>query len=262
MLTNRKEGVQTTSQIGCVSDVEERTRIHNSKVPTPGSERRARQAAGWWKALLIIVVPASSGLSAGALARLWKTCKRKIHCRFQFGIESIARHYGLPYFIDVDELRSDARIAGVIPAFVRSVIAEVAGGASAPPTPRSSLNGLCEGGDDDTLLKRVADLIVSPSFSVATCEFDGVSFAKKDRPRDRYRKRKLSSSRSRSPKKTRFLLNNDTYEGDGDGDDDVTTPSSRTLDLDALLSQALSGTLGRAPKRSQEGPGGAGAPRG
>ena len=91
MMTNRLEGMQTSTKIGCVSDVEQRMSQHNSTEPVAGAERRVRKAAGHWKPLLIIAVPRSSGLSARALANEWSQGTRRIHCRFEYGVERIAR---------------------------------------------------------------------------------------------------------------------------------------------------------------------------
>ena len=254
LLTNRKSDVQTTTQIGCVSDVDERMSIHNSKVPVPGSERRARQAAGYWKPLLVIVVPRASGLSARALAEQWKSRARKIHCRFQFGIENIAWHYKLPYFVNVDELRTDARITRIIPSFVRTILSAVVSSERAT----------------EDVLRGVANAVTSPHFQAANMQFNGLSFARVDRPRERYRKRKPGSATSRSAANSRRRnsrvaaaaaaavenLDADDVDDDDDDDDDDGRRAAKILgasssqpftpaDLDVLLGASLTAKRAR-----------------
>lgn len=173
MATNRKEGTQAATRIGCASDPMERLRIFNSKTPIPGSDRRARQAAGHWRLLLLIAIPPRSRLSGAALKESWKRCARKIHKRFEYGIESIARHHGLPFFIDVDELKSDRRIVDELPTLTNKLLRELAR-------------------DDDSSdrARKLAGALVSGTLATRTDGANGQSFDRADRPRDRYRKRK------------------------------------------------------------------------
>ncbi len=162
MLTNRKPHAATSTQLGCVSNVEERAKIHNSKVPVAGSERRARQAAGWWKIVLVIVVPPSRNLSARALASQWKTSSRKIHRRFEQGVR-IARDLDLLFFINTEEVRTDERITAHVPRLIDEMLRTV---------------------DDEYVVERAARTAhgKSPSSTVAFADF---SFVKSGRPRKR-----------------------------------------------------------------------------
>jgi hypothetical protein len=172
MVTNRKEGVQSVTRIGCVSDPIKRLAIFNSPTPTPGSDRRARQAAGHWNLLLVIAVPPE--LSGTALKEEWRKSTRKIHKRFEYGIVCIARHHGLPHFVDIDELSKDARIIDELPDLVKELHQQVQ---------RSG----CD-------LKHLAEQVSNGRLPIRLSSSSGLSFAHADRPRDRYRKRSRADS--------------------------------------------------------------------
>ena len=173
LATNRKvDDKHITTKIGCASDVDERLALLNAPSPAPGSERRTRHAPGHWRMLLVVVVPPS--LSARAIADQWARDARKLHCRFQYGIESIAWHYGLPYLVDFEEMRADAALASAIPAFVRTIEARAC--------------------PDTATVSRLARALTSSSFCVSTTRFKNMSFAAADRPRDRYRKRRATAT--------------------------------------------------------------------
>ncbi len=189
MLTNRKPGVPTTTQIGCCTNVEKRVSLFNSEDLVPGSDRRARLAAGWWKPVLIIAVPRASPVSARALVLQWKMGARKIHCRFEYGV-SLARGMNFVYFVDLDEVREDPRIADHA-AFTITWL-------------KQALD------DSPDRVQRLARTVVSDDDA---CTFpttwQGLSFARADRPRQRYQKSqkaKKSSGKNASGSKRRALL--------------------------------------------------------
>lgn len=165
LATNYKSGTHITTKIGCASDIAERLTLLNSLTNGPGTERRARHAPGYWRMLLVIYVPRE--LSARAIACQWAHDARKVHCRFRYGVESIAQHYRLPYLVNTAELRADTPLTRTIPAFVASVLAAVV-----PST-----------ADGVRALTRV---------SAARTHYKTLSFARLDRPRARYRKRAAS----------------------------------------------------------------------
>ena len=211
LITNRKEGVQTSTKIGCVSDIEDRVQRYNSTIPIPGSERRTRQAAGYWKPLLVIVVPAASKLSGRALAIAWAGGSRRIHCRFQYGIEQIARHYGLEYFIDTDELQADERIVKELPDLVKELV-------------DSAVH------NNRDYISKVANLVMSPTYRPLTTKHsNGLSFAKADKPRIRYIRKRAqknenaadAAANSNLPKRQRVT----------------------TKELDSIMKKALAGTI-------------------
>lgn len=74
-----------------------------------------------WTILLVIVVPRV--LSATALAEQWKRDARRVHRRFQYGIDTIARHFGLPFFVNCAELKTSAHMHRTLHAYVQSVLA-------------------------------------------------------------------------------------------------------------------------------------------
>jgi hypothetical protein len=173
MLTNRKPGVQTVTQLGCCSDVTARLALYNSPQPVPGNDRRARQAAGHWKALLIVVLPKSAGLSGRALVEHWKAKSRKIHCRFAFGV-GMARSLGLSFLVDVEELQRDERIRAKDAKLVADIVAKAA--------------------DDPQHVQRLVALATDPTAADASmATLDGLSFARRDRPRRRYRRKRGAS---------------------------------------------------------------------
>jgi len=165
LATNYKSGTHITTKIGCASDITERLTLLNSLTNGPGTERRARHVPGYWRMLLVICVPRE--LSARAIACQWAHDARKVHCRFRYGVESIAQHYRLPYLVNVDELRADTPLTRTIPAFVASVLTSIV-----PST-----------ADAMTALTRV---------NATTTRYRTLSFARIDRPRARYRKRAAS----------------------------------------------------------------------
>ena len=182
MATNRKEGVQSVTRIGCVSDPIQRLAIFNSPTPTPGSDRRARQAAGHWNLLLVIAVPPE--LSGMALKEEWRKSTRKIHKRFEYGIVCIARHHGLPHFVDIDELYKDSRIVDELPELVSELHQQV----QQRPV-----------GD----LKHLAECVTSGRLPIRLSSSSGLSFAYVDRPRDRYRKRSRTTDGAPSSSSSR-----------------------------------------------------------
>lgn len=171
MVTNRKPGSPSAAQIGCCSDVPARLALYNSDAPVPGSDRRTRQAAGHWKALVVVEVPPGRELSARALSEQWKVKSRKIHCRFSYGA-SLAESLRLPWYVNVDELKNDERISGKEKKLVERICAS-AGSAQ-------------DAGEGVAGCRRVSSGAADPG----QCIFDGVSFAKNDKPRQRYRKKK------------------------------------------------------------------------
>jgi hypothetical protein len=172
LATNRKNPVRITSKIGCASCVVERLTLLNGVAPAPGAERRSRHAPGAWKLLLVIAVPPT--LSGRALSEQWSRDARKIHCRFQYGIE-LAWHFCLPYFIDFEELLADTALVAAIPEFVTSVRA-------------CALRG--------TLDDEAARVLFEETSRPPTTTFRGMSFAPADRPHARYRKRKASTPKA------------------------------------------------------------------
>ena len=168
LATNHKSNKSMTTKVGCASDVVERLRLLNAPSPAPGSERRARHAPGQWRMLLVIVVPAT--LSARAIADQWARDARKAHCRFQYGVESIAHHYQLPYFVNFEELDENEEISSSIPELVTSLKTERVD-------------------DETTLVRSLAESLAANDLGVATTHFKNMSFATTDEPRRRYRKR-------------------------------------------------------------------------
>ena len=178
MLTNRKPGVATATQLGCCSDVDKRVALFNSEDIVPGSDRRARQAAGWWKPVLVIAVPRASAVSARALVCQWKTGARKIHCRFEYGV-NMARCMSFAYVVDLDELRQDVRIV---------------------EHAKATIDWLEHAMDDSPdRVKRMADVVAAANLPAAAATatakqrplpttWQGLSFARVDRPRRRYQK--------------------------------------------------------------------------
>ena len=214
MVTNRKEGVQSVTRIGCVSDPIKRLAIFNSPTPTPGSDRRARQAAGHWNLLLAIAVPPE--LSGSALKEEWRKSTRKIHKRFEYGIVCIARHHGLPHFVDIDELSKDARIVDELPDLVKELHQQVQ---------RRSVREL----------KNLADQVLNGCLPIRLSSSSGLSFAHADRPRDRYRKR----SRADSSAATMYAK-----RGGGDAlcttmNDDDMAPALASVEVTRMLESAF-----------------------
>lgn len=165
LAVNRGSDDHMTTKIGCTSDVKERLTLLNAPAPSPGSERRSRHAPGQWHMLLVIVVPRT--LSSRAIAQQWARDKRKPHCRFQYGIENVAWHYKLPYFIDFDELRADTCLVEAIPQFIEKLRQHIV---------------------QPSQIQEVAQALVADTYPVATTKFESLSFARIDRPRDRYKK--------------------------------------------------------------------------
>jgi len=214
MATNRKEGVQSVTRIGCVGDPFERLRTLNSPTPTPGSDRRARQAAGHWNLLLLIAVPPE--LSGVALKEEWRKSKRKIHKRFEHGIERIARHHRLPYFVDVDELEKDRRIVDELPELVAELRRQVIETACDP--------------------RQLAEHLSDGRLPIRLRSADGLSFAHTDRPRERYRKRSASSAAAAS--KQRRV---DDDDDDGDAGSPGADRHFAVDDVSRIMTEALVG---------------------
>ena len=235
-MTNRLPGVQTSTKIGCVSDIDARMAIHNSAVPVVGSERRARKAAGHWKPLLVIVVPSSSGLSARALADEWASGTRRIHCRFEYGIERIARHYGLPYMVDTDELVCDERITKALPDLCRDLTDTVV---TLTPSPDATSDAAPDT-DVPSHIVELANLVLSSDYQLReTRHYNDKSFAKVDRPRRRSSV-KASSRKRRSPRRTDSDSDSD-WEPQSRRRTHVVEPSVSGAALDSLMCDALAG---------------------
>jgi hypothetical protein len=221
LATNRAPGGTTTStKLGVASDIVERLRLLNGAPGSPGAERRPRHAPGAWRMLLAIVAPPSVG--ARALALWLATTKRKVHLRFRFGIEKIAWHMGLPYFVNFAELDADASIEQAIPAFTARLRRE-----HAALEPEALATGIAELGAQ----------LVRNEYALRTTTVNRLSFAPRDRPRDRYRRstaptptapsasvHKTSSPTSRATPRTRARGTNST----------TTTTHLETLLADAL----------------------------
>jgi len=119
--------------------------------------------------LLVIAVPRS--LRARDLATKWATMSRKVHRRLQYGIDSIARHYGLPFFVDVETLRDEPRIRRDMNEYVASLLDQTL--VNVAPTCLEQLGTQLR---DDTLPLRT------------TLHVDNESYARVDRPRARVTK--------------------------------------------------------------------------
>ena len=132
---------------------------------------------------------AGVAVSARALVLQWKMGARKIHCRFEYGV-SLARGMNFVYFVDLDEVREDPRIADHA-AFTITWL-------------KQALD------DSPDRVQRLARTVVSDDDA---CTFpttwQGLSFARADRPRQRYQKSqkaKKSSGKNASGSKRRALL--------------------------------------------------------
>jgi len=179
MVTNQKPESHSAAQIGCCSDVSARLALYNSDSPVPGSDRRTRQAAGHWNALVVVKVPPERGLSARALSEQWKVKSRKIHCRFSYGA-LLAESLQLPWYVNVDELKKDDRICEKEKKLVQKVCAKV-----------DRANGSGEARESVAGCREVeAAQGADGGGGTSVSSFDGVSFAKKDKPRARYRKKR------------------------------------------------------------------------
>ena len=187
MLCNQRPGVPTRTRLGCTRDVARRFADHNSVVPRAGSDRRARQAAGWWREVLRIIVPADRDLDARSLLNHWRQRSRKIHRRFTFGID-MAERLRLVYFVNAETLASDALLSRELPQDVARTQQRVE---QTSPERASRVR------------RAVQRSFASMSRSPLPAVFDGLSFTKTD-GRER-RKRARSDARRQQIKRQRVV---------------------------------------------------------
>jgi len=179
LATNRHdgEGECLATRVGVASDVRRRVeRLNAAAVAGTSSSnssrsksRASRRPLGTWRVLLAILVPPR--LSARALALQWSADTRKPHGRFQYGVEQVAWHFGLPYLLDDAELGANSALTAAAPAFMARVRAQAA---------RGQYNA--------SAIAELAERAAADTLPLATTALKTLSFARADRPRARYRR--------------------------------------------------------------------------
>ena len=195
-----KPGHATDSRIGCTSDIKQRLSISGTGIKRRKSSTASTDDGTSWKPILIIVIPAQSGISARALAVHWQTNTRKIHRHFLFGIK-MARALNLVYFFDDEQLRTNPALVNNLPT---QYVAELL----------SSLN-------DSSNNTEQSFQYITGQHAYESAVFNGVNFLRTASP-PRSRKRRKSAS--------------DAVAGLGDNDDGM---QSETAVLTTIFRNAL-----------------------
>jgi len=238
MLCNQRPGVPTRTRLGCTRDVAQRFNDHNSTVSSAATDRRARLAAGWWREVLRIIVPADRDLDARSLLNYWRQRSRKIHRRFIFGVD-MANQLRLVYFVNAETLASDVLLRTELPNNVSSALKRV--DQSSPRRARRvrramrrSFTSLTPDDDDDSVHTAAAP-------ADYPTVFDGISFSKTNgrarRKQARAQQRQQQLSRRRAAliaKPVATSDNKDAYRSGNDDNDDDDSDDDTTISMSAV----------------------------
>ena len=100
LICHSREDIKTHTYIGCVSDYKSRLSQHNGTAL--GGPRVTRRAAGAWKTVLILELPANRTFEAKKLKKEWKSSSRGLESRIRKGF-SLALRYKLKCLVKEEQ---------------------------------------------------------------------------------------------------------------------------------------------------------------
>ena len=96
LISHNKKDIKTHTYIGCTSDFKKRLSQHNGELPN--GPRMTKRAAGHWKPVVILELPAGRTFSSKELKKDWKQSSRGLDSRIRKAFD-LARKYQLKIYI-------------------------------------------------------------------------------------------------------------------------------------------------------------------
>tara|TARA_B100000902_G_C27276829_1_gene899311 strand:- start:281 stop:700 length:420 start_codon:yes stop_codon:yes gene_type:complete len=96
LISHEKRDLKTHTYIGCTEHFKKRLMQHNNELP--GGPRITKRAAGSWKPVVVLELPAKRSFSSKSLKKKWKQSSRGLDSRIRKAFE-LALTYKLKIYI-------------------------------------------------------------------------------------------------------------------------------------------------------------------
>lgn len=90
LISHNREDIKTHTYIGCTGNFSKRLLQHNGVLP--GGPRMTKRAAGHWKPIIILELPADRTFDSKALKREWKQSSRGLESRIRKAFTLALKH--------------------------------------------------------------------------------------------------------------------------------------------------------------------------
>lgn len=90
LISHEREDIKTHTYIGCTANFSKRLLQHNGILP--GGPRMTKRAAGHWKPIIILELPADRSFNSKNLKKEWKQSSRGLESRIRKAFSLALKH--------------------------------------------------------------------------------------------------------------------------------------------------------------------------